>query len=239
MDLEIPFVKRKSARASSSAESLHAAPKSSEAGLDDDWGADEQLRHIERVLRINKKRHRRNSASSADKTFRVDSSHGEPAARHRAAPDRIKKPTSKTKKTPKRGSSFLSFLTWTAILLGTAAFAGGGISLGCSILGNRIDAWNFGLPFVVGGQIVLLAGLVLQLDRVWRDNRAAAAKLEEFDEELHDLKTAAALLETERNPRAGAFYAHYAGGANPQLLFADLKSQLDLLAVKIAGEVNI
>ena len=29
------------------------------------------------------------------------------------------------------------------------------------------------------------------------------------------------------------FYSHLAGGANPQLLLSDLKSQLDLLADKI------
>jgi len=36
------------------------------------------------------------------------------------------------------------------------------------------------------------------------------------------------------SPSASDFYAHYAGGANAQLLLTDLKGQLDLLAIKIA-----
>jgi hypothetical protein len=33
-----------------------------------------------------------------------------------------------------------------------------------------------------------------------------------------------------------AFYSHLADGASPQLLLTDLKSQLDLLAMKMARE---
>jgi hypothetical protein len=126
-----------------------------------------------------------------------------------------------------------------SILLGVAALVGGGIAIGCSMIGSRTDFWNYGLPFVIGGQIVLLVGLVLQLDRVWRENRSAAAKLDEVDEELHDLKTTTALLGATQSPASSAFYTHYVGGANAQLLLTDLKSQLDLLAVKIAGEADI
>jgi hypothetical protein len=145
--------------------------------------------------------------------------------------------TSRTsrKNTPvSQDSTLLAFVTWTSILLGVAALVGGGVSLGYSVIGNRPDIWNFSLPFVIGGQIVLLVGLVLQLDRVWRENRSAAAKLNEVDEELNDLKTTTALLGTTQNPTSSAFYAHYAGGANAQLLLTDLKGQLDLLAIRIA-----
>jgi hypothetical protein len=238
LDLGIIPTKRKSARTSCSADSLHAASTLASAGLDD-WDTDEQLRNIERALRINKKRSRRAAASSTGEFNHVDSAHEEPAKWHRGKPHRSEDAKSKTQKskspTP-RDSSLLSFFIWTAILLGSTALLGGGISLGCSILGNQTDCWNFGLPFIVGGQIVLLVGLVLQLDRIWRDNRTAAAKLDEVDEELYDLKTTAALLSTTHSPTSSAFYSHYAGGANAQLLLTDLKSQLDLLAIKIAQE---
>ena len=41
------------------------------------------------------------------------------------------------------------------------------------------------------------------------------------------------MLGTGHNSIGGAFYSHLAGGAGPELLLSDLKSQLDLLAVKI------
>jgi hypothetical protein len=89
------------------------------------------------------------------------------------------------------------------------------------------------VPVILAGQISLLLGLVLQLDRIWRDSRRAAAKMETVDEEIHDLKTAASLLGTTHGP-SSAFYAHWAGGAGPEVLLSDLKSQLDLLAVKLS-----
>ncbi len=183
----------------------------------DDWETDERLRHIERELRINKK-HSRSAAESGDKHTRIDSAHRKIAERHRLKPVRAKSGTDpkrgpanfaagskKMQSAPPRDSAVLVFLTWTAILLGVAALLGGGISLGCSVLNDRPDFWNFGLPFIVGGQVVLLVGLVMQLDRVGRENRTAAAKLDEVDEELHDLKTAAALLGTAQSPSSSAF----------------------------------
>ena len=86
------------------------------------------------------------------------------------------------------------------------------------------------------GQIALLVGLVLQLDRLWHDNRESAAKLDNVDEQLHDLKASTTLLGASQGPAASVFYSHFAGGAGPQLLLTDLKSQIDLLAMKIAQD---
>jgi hypothetical protein len=232
--LETSPPKRKAGRATSSAEPSAAGPTFSVSDLDD-WRTDDQLRHIERVLNFHHKRPGRSSESSTVRQFRVDSAHDDFGVRKGANSNRPKTSKLKLDDSAPKGSPLLSFLTWTAIVLGTAALVGGGILLGYSILENRPDVWNIGLPLVIGGQIVLLIGLAMQLDRVCRDHRAAATKLGEVDRELHDLKTATAILETERNPRAGAFYAHFADGANPHLLLADLKGQLDLLAVKIAS----
>jgi len=108
--------------------------------------------------------------------------------------------------------------------------------LGWSLVAGRDELWNIGLPIAAGGQIALLVGLVLQLDRFWRDNHRTVSKLDEVDEKLRDLKTTATLLSTIHGPSSTAFYTHLAGGANPQLLLSDLKSQLDLLAMKIGKQ---
>ena len=34
---------------------------------------------------------------------------------------------------------------------------------------GRQDLWAIGTPIILAGQIVLVLGLVLQLDRIWRD----------------------------------------------------------------------
>ena len=64
-------------------------------------------------------------------------------------------------------------------------------------------------------------------------NRNAAAKLDKVEGQLRELKTTTTLLGTTHSPSAAAFYAHLASGASPQILLTDLKSQLDILAVKL------
>jgi hypothetical protein len=129
----------------------------------------------------------------------------------------------------------LAILAWMTLLLGTTGFVCGLALMGWSMYTGRQDLWAIGAPIILAGQIALVLGLVLQLDRIWRDSRRAAAKLETVDEQLHDLKTATSLLGTTHGP-SSAFYAHWAGGAGAEILLGDLKSQLDLLAVKLSRQ---
>ncbi len=119
------------------------------------------------------------------------------------------------------------------LLLGTTGFVSGLALMGLSVGAERPDLWAVGAPIILAGQIVLILGLVLQLDRSWRDNRWSAARLETVDEQLHDLKTTTSLLGAGHGP-SGTFYSHWVGGAGPEILLGDLKSQLDLLAVKLS-----
>jgi hypothetical protein len=198
----------------------------------DGWELDEQLRHIERTLQTDKAKAGQADAIYRQEAARFDLPHAGPAAWHvpAAAPP---------KERPTRAAdhgSLLGTLTWLALSLGTASFVCGGILLGWSLAAGRQELWTIGLPVALAGQVALLVGLVLQLDRLWHDNRAAAAKLDNVDEQLHDLKTATTLLGTSQGPAASVFYSHFAGGAGPQLLLTDLKGQLDLLAMKIAQD---
>jgi hypothetical protein len=113
-------------------------------------------------------------------------------------------------------------------------FVCGGVLLGWSLVTNRQELWTIGMPIALFGQIALLLGLLLKLDRLWRDNHRAAAKLDHVDEQLHQLKTATRMSHTSHGLLSGAFYSHLADGASPQLLLTDLRSQLDLLASKIS-----
>ena len=125
-------------------------------------------------------------------------------------------------------------LVWTALSLGLMTFVCGGVLLGWSLAASRSDLWNLGLPIMLGGQFGLLLGLLLQLENLWEGNRHTVDKLDEVDDRLDDLKQTAALLTSSHSSPAQAFYVHMAGGASPQLLLADLKGQLDLLATQMA-----
>ena len=127
-----------------------------------------------------------------------------------------------------------SWLAWAVLSTGLMAFTCGGVLLGWSFLFARRDLWDLGMPAAVGGQITLLIGLVLQLERIWQNHRYAVDKLEEVDERLADMKHSQSLMRVSHGSASQAFYAHMAEGASPSLLLADLKGQLDLLAVRLS-----
>lgn len=134
----------------------------------------------------------------------------------------------------RRAPSQSSFFSWCMLSLGMMAFVFGAVLIGWSFAEERPDLWRLGLPFTLGGQAALIVGLVFQLDGLWRSNRDAAETLEELDSQLDELRHATSLLSTTHSSSAQSFYLHMADGASPNLLLADLKGQLDLLAARIA-----
>jgi len=127
----------------------------------------------------------------------------------------------------------MGWLVWLFAGPGVLGLVCGGILLGWSMLGNRPELWNVGLPIGVAGQVLLLVALVLQLERLWSYHRRSAEKLDKVDHQLHDLRSTAALLGTTHSTPAAAFYSHLASDASPEVLLVDLKGQLDLLATRL------
>jgi hypothetical protein len=201
---------------------IDASPPAVELPGYDGWELDEQLEHLFRMLKAGK-----SAARATDSVARLDPPQAGPPA-----PNRL----GKKRKTVRRRRALSGAFTWIAIVLGTTSLACGGVLLIWSLTTGRNELWNVGLPVAVVGQIALLVGLVLQIDRLWFDNRQAVAKLDDVDEQLHELKTTTMLLSTSQGPASATFYSHLASGAGPQLLLTDLKSQLDLLATKIAQD---
>jgi hypothetical protein len=190
----------------------------------DSWELDEELQHIGRILHGGK--------TSKNEAARFDPPQASPPAGH----VQTRHEPAKQRKAARARGSASNFFTWFVLTLGTTSFACGAILLGWSLATERQELWSVGVPVALAGQIALLIGLVLQIDRLWHDNRKAAAKIDNVDQQIHDLKTTTMLLSAGQGPASATFYSHLAGGAGPQLLLTDLKSQLDLLAIKIAQE---
>jgi hypothetical protein len=123
-----------------------------------------------------------------------------------------------------------------AISVGLMALVCGGVLLAWGYLFARGDLWSLGLPVALGGQAILLLGLLLQIDRLWQSNRNTLGSLEELDDNLADLKHTTTMLGTTHSSTAQSFYAHMAEGASPELMLADLKGQLDLLTLRLARQ---
>ncbi len=125
---------------------------------------------------------------------------------------------------------------WAILSIGLAVFACGAVLLGWSLVAKRPDLWPIGMPLALIGQAGLILGLILQLDGLWSSNRQTAAVLNELDGELKNVRQATTLLSTSHSGGAQSFYLHLAEGASPQMLLADLKGQMDLLAQQMAKQ---
>jgi hypothetical protein len=201
------------------------------------------LRHIDRVLHADASGSEVRVGSPRDALLsRIDASEesprgwhaGEPTiGAHAAGVGRDRRAESVANRPTTAGDRSLAVGVWLGLSLGVMALVCGGILLAWSIIEKRPELWPIGLPIAIAGQVALLLALVLQLDRVWRKGRSTAAKLDDVEGQIHDLRSATAMLSTTHSSPATAFYAHYCGGASPEMLLTDLKSQLDLLAVKI------
>jgi hypothetical protein len=195
--------------------------------FDDGWESGEQMRDIERVLYP--ARRKAAGAAGGSEAVRCDPPHADLPHRHQPSAD---EPATDR---AAQGSKTTAF-AWLTLVLGSAGFVGGACLLAWSLTIGQQEMWRIGLPLMLSGQVVLLLGLALQIDRLRRDSREAAARLGNVHQRLDDLKTAATLLGSSHGPGATSFYSHFASGASPQMLLSDLKSQLDLLAMKIAHE---
>ncbi len=133
-------------------------------------------------------------------------------------------------------TSSQTWLSWGLICLGMMGFTFGAVLAGWSLFADRPDLWSVGLPTVLAGQAALLLGLIFQLEAIWHTFRRTHRVLDELDDRMTELKRTTTLMTTACNTPSQSFYAHMADGATPQMLLADLKGQLDLIALKMANE---
>ncbi|MBN2216673.1 MAG: hypothetical protein JW719_04790 [Pirellulales bacterium] len=191
----------------------------------DGWELDEQLRHVARRLGMAAQP----SGAGLGKTHRrIDAAHGSTPEPHFDG-----RPARRDADGPGLGGALLGAFAWFTLMLGLMASTCGGVLLIWSVVVDRAELWNVGLPIAVGGVLALFVAMVLQLERLAADHRRSAARLARFDSQLVQLRRDTAVSAADARPAGAAFYAHLAGGASPQLLLTDLKGQLELLADRL------
>jgi hypothetical protein len=182
---------------------------------DDDWVLEADIRSVQRMV------------EGLKRTSRIDLPATPTIKPHLPAlAARQEEPSSERESVPPKAN----LAAWSLLSLGLATFACGAVLLGWSFATDREDLWPLGMPLALAGQAALIVGLVLQLDGLWQTSRKTEKTLSELDSELSKVRQATTLLSTSHSGPSQSFYLHMAEGASPQLLLADLKGQLDLLA---------
>lgn len=215
-----------------------AASHPAEIGLDlggahstatsfEDWQLDQNVRSLEARLGTYRRR-------DSGPHFTPPASR-EPVYRFDAAHSRVPEPLGYQRRMrldrPARRSGVLAQVT---IWLGLVALASGGGLFGWSAITGEFGLGRIGVAVAGGGAAVFLVGLVLMLERIWRNSRFAVQKLRQLDGQLRQLEQTTTMLGVAHGSPSQAFYSHMAEGANPQLLLADLKGQIDMLAMNFA-----
>lgn len=192
----------------------------------DGWALDEDLRHVGRLLGTADRAERPRSK----RRLRIDAAHDGPLGPHPHQGARAAKPA------PGEGSvvgALVGAIAWLTLTLGLMTSTCGGVLLVWAAVARRSDLWDVGLPIALVGLLGLVVAMVLQLDRLAGDHRRTAARLAQFDSRLVQLRRDAAMSSADARPAGASFYSHLAGGASPELLLTDLKSQLELLTERL------
>ncbi|MCH2124383.1 MAG: hypothetical protein MK165_06300 [Pirellulaceae bacterium] len=162
---------------------------------------------------------------------------GSDSVHHTHPPHELSSPPGITRlKTRQRRKRRSSLAAWSVLSVGAMVFTCGGVLLGLSLFHQRPELWDLGIPFVIGGQAALLLGFIMQLEGIWRSHQDTSKTLDELDNKLDELQQTTIQLSTQQSDSSKSFYAHMAEGASPELLLADVKGQLDMLAIRLGNQ---
>lgn len=159
-----------------------------------DWEAELRLDSLAHKLGLGPK----SRASPADLgQFRVDRAHAAtPVPYSQTERDR---PRSRRRRAQSQ-AGWLAPVSWVCLALGMMAFGCGGSLVAWGLWSHRPELWTVGLPTGLVGQVLLLVGLVLQLDHLRHDANAAHAKLSEVDRQLKSTGRSRGRVSKKRPP---------------------------------------
>jgi hypothetical protein len=143
-------------------------------------------------------------------------------------------PPTASKDALKPPSPHIDWLCWLVIASGLMLFVCGGILVVWSIVAGRDELWRIGVPITLIGQATLVIGGALQVETLWKSNRQTNHAIERLGGELERLQQSTRLVTPARNAAAQSYYAHHAEHGSPHIMLADLKGQLDAIAVRLS-----
>jgi hypothetical protein len=132
---------------------------------------------------------------------------------------------------PPASNGFLSVV----LTMGMLGFLCGAGSLVWAAAFNRTYVWQWGLTITLAAEGLLIVGLTAMAARLWRNSSRLNQQLAEVDEHLDEMHELAGTLSASRLSASQHYYQHFSQVANPHMLVANLRGQIDQLAERMAG----
>lgn len=125
----------------------------------------------------------------------------------------------------------LSFL----LTIGIVGFLSGATCLIWSAAFNHTYAWQWGITMTLAAEGLLILGLTAMAVRLWRNSRRLNRQLSAVDEQLGEIHELTGALSASCLSTSQHYYQHFSQAANPHMLVANLRGQIDQLADRMAG----
>ena len=133
------------------------------------------------------------------------------------------------------GKATRSWLLSSVLLLGTLGFALGVTALVWSALFQLPEVWQWGMTTTIAAEGLLIVGLAWMATRLWQNSRRLNRELAHVDEQLVEIHELAGSLSAGQLASSQNYYHHFSQVANPHLLVANLRGQIDQLSERLAG----
>ncbi|TWU27847.1 hypothetical protein [Bythopirellula polymerisocia] len=128
-----------------------------------------------------------------------------------------------------------SWLLSSLLTLGLLGFAFGVAALVWSACFDLSEVWHWGMTTTIAAEGLLIVGLTWMAIRLWQNSRRLNHELRGVDKQLVEIHEMAGSLSAGQLSASQNYYHHFSQVANPHMLVANLRGQIDQLAERISG----
>ncbi|QEG33151.1 hypothetical protein [Bythopirellula goksoeyrii] len=132
-------------------------------------------------------------------------------------------------------STQTSWLLCCLLAIGTVGFAAGVLVLAGSAAFDLAQVWQWGMTTTIAAEGLLIVALTWMATRLWYNSRRLNHQLRGVDEQLVEIHEMAGSLSAGQLSASQNYYHHFSQVANPHMLVANLRGQVDQLAERIGG----
>ena len=161
--------------------------------------------------------------------------HALPIANEPIASPQLRQVAKQAHRESATSTSQTSWVLSSVLTLGALGFSIGIAILAWSASFDLQELWHWGMTTTIAAEGLLIVGLTWMATRLWHNSRRINHELRGVDQQLVDIHKMAGSLSAGQLSASQNYYHHFSQVANPHMLVANLRGQIDQLAERIGG----